>query len=74
MWRREFGFYDKLTPSFVEPEGLTGKALVFGFDTDRRPCLYLFPNKQNTKIPEFQIQYTFWMLERSLDLMGPGVE
>ncbi|KAG5353521.1 hypothetical protein C0989_005968 [Termitomyces sp. Mn162] len=39
-----------------------------------RPGLYLFPSRQNTDGPERQIQFTVWMLERTIDLMGPGVE
>lgn len=73
-WRREFGFYDKLTPEHVEPEGLTGKEVVFGFDTGRRPGLYMFPSRQNTEESERQVHYATFMLERTLDLTGPGVE
>ncbi|KAI0300962.1 CRAL-TRIO domain-containing protein [Russula brevipes] len=72
-WRREFGIYD-LTPEEVEPEAVTGKELVFGYDTHRRPALYMIPSRQNTEESPRQIQFAFWMLERALDLTGPGVE
>lgn len=92
-WRREYGFYDTLTPDHVEPEvrlfhlsnarptvlseggqSLTGKEILFGYDTQRRPALYMLPSRQNTDGPERQLQFAVWMLERTIDLMGPGVE
>ncbi|KAK7690593.1 hypothetical protein QCA50_005692 [Cerrena zonata] len=73
-WRREFGFYDKLTAEYVEPEAVTGKMVIFGFDVDGRPALYLCPSRQNTNEGTGQIEFTFWMLERVIDLMGPGIE
>jgi hypothetical protein len=48
--------------------------VLFGFDADRRPGLYMFPSRQNTDDPIRQIQYTVWMLERTIDLTGPSVE
>ncbi|KAF7327687.1 CRAL/TRIO domain-containing protein [Mycena kentingensis (nom. inval.)] len=74
IWRREYGFYDKLTTELVEPEALTGKMVLFGHDLHGRPGLYLLPSKQNTDGPERQVQFTVWMLERTLDLMPAGVE
>jgi hypothetical protein len=48
--------------------------VLFGFDADRRPGLYMFPSRQNTNEPTRQIQFVVWMLERTIDLTGPGVE
>ncbi|KAG6901794.1 hypothetical protein C0995_007820 [Termitomyces sp. Mi166 len=73
-WRREYGIYDVVSTSHVEPEAITGKQVLFGYDVRGRPGLYLFPSRQNTDGPERQIQFTVWMLERTIDLMGPGVE
>ncbi|TCD67152.1 hypothetical protein EIP91_000437 [Steccherinum ochraceum] len=73
-WRREFGWYDKITAEYVEPEGVTGKADVFGYDVDGRPAQYLTPSKQNTEESHRQIEFTFFMVEKLMDLMGPGVE
>ncbi|KAI9461656.1 CRAL/TRIO domain-containing protein [Lactarius psammicola] len=72
-WRREFGIYN-LSADLVEPEAVTGKEVVFGYDTLRRPALYMIPSRQNTEESPRQIQYTFWVLERALELTGPGVE
>ncbi|KAG2070786.1 CRAL TRIO domain-containing protein [Suillus decipiens] len=73
-WRRDFGIYDTITPQHVEPEATTGKEFLFGYDTRGRPALYLCPSKQNTEESPRQVHYTVWMLERAIDLMGPGVE
>ncbi|TDL19891.1 CRAL/TRIO domain-containing protein [Rickenella mellea] len=73
-WRREYGLYDKVTAEHVEPEGVTGKEVVYGYDTHGRPCLYMFPSRQNTTEPERQLEFAVWMMERAVDLMGPGVE
>jgi len=73
-WRREYGLYGTVTPEHVEPEALTGKQVIFGYDVDHRPAMYLIPSRQNTEESPRQIQFTVWMLERTIDLMGPGVE
>ncbi|THH00212.1 hypothetical protein EW026_g2285 [Hermanssonia centrifuga] len=74
-WRREFGLYDeRFTPEHVEPEALTGKEVVFGFDVNGRPALYLCPSRQNTDESIRQVQFNVFMLERCIELMGPGVE
>jgi len=72
-WRRKFGIYD-LSADTVEPEAVTGKEVVFGYDTLRRPALYMIPSRQNTEESPRQIQYVFWVMERALELAGPGVE
>lgn len=48
--------------------------VLFGFDVNRRPGLYMFPSRQNTDESTRQIQFVVWMLERVIDLTGPGVE
>ncbi|TFK75199.1 CRAL/TRIO domain-containing protein [Pluteus cervinus] len=74
-WRREFGLYDRIvTTSRVEPEAVTGKEVLFGYDMENRPAFYMFPSRQNTTEAEGQIQFVVWMLERCIDLMSPGVE
>ncbi|KAI6042521.1 CRAL-TRIO domain-containing protein [Pisolithus marmoratus] len=73
-WRRDFGIYDTITAELVEPEAVTGKEFLFGYDTCGRPAFYMCPSKQNTEEGPRQIQCVVWLLERSIDLMGPGVE
>lgn len=75
QWRREFGLYDeRFTPEHVEPEAVTGKIVTYGYDVNGRPALYLCPSRQNTEEGIRQIEFTMFMLERCIDLMGPGVE
>ena len=73
-WRRDFGLYTTITPEHVEPEALTGKQFLFGFDTRGRPALYMYPSRQNTDEGPRQIHFVVWVLECAVDLMGPGVE
>ncbi|PIL35387.1 hypothetical protein GSI_02113 [Ganoderma sinense ZZ0214-1] len=73
-WRREYGLYDVITASHVEPEALTGKMVLWGYDADNRPALYLRPSKQNTEESIRQVHFVVWALERLTELMGPGVE
>ena len=47
---------------------------TFGYDTQRRPAVYMIPSRQNTGESHRQIEFAIWMLERALDLTGPGVE
>jgi hypothetical protein len=73
-WRREYGLYDIVNAAHVEPEAVTGKQVLFGYDLTGRPALYLLPSRQNTTDTVRQVQFTVWMLERTMDLMAPGVE
>ncbi|KAG8906793.1 hypothetical protein FRB99_006060 [Tulasnella sp. 403] len=78
-WRREYGFYDTVTTEYVEPEGLTGKEITWGYDVDGRPALYMYPSRQNTdgSTPEGQkkqLQYSLFVMEQAFDLMEPGIE
>jgi len=73
IWRREYGM-QKLTPDYISIENETGKQVILGFDIHGRPCLYLIPSNQNTEKTERQVQHLVFMLERLIDLMGPGQE
>jgi len=72
-WRREYGLA-KFTSDYISPENETGKQVILGFDNDARPCLYLNPSKQNTAKSDRQLHHLVYMLERVIDLMGPGQE
>ncbi|KAF2398645.1 CRAL/TRIO domain-containing protein [Trichodelitschia bisporula] len=72
-WRREYGLLN-FTPEYISPENETGKQMIVGFDNDARPCLYLNPSKQNTDVSDRQLHHLFYMMERVIDLMGPGQE
>lgn len=48
MWRREFGVEDiNNDATIVEEESKTGKEIILGWDNQKRPCLYMFPGRQN---------------------------
>ncbi len=63
-----------LTVNVLGKKAVTGKMITFGYDTDRRPAIYMIPSRQNTEDSPRQIEFTVWMLEHALDLTGPGVE
>ncbi|CAA7266872.1 unnamed protein product [Cyclocybe aegerita] len=73
-WRRQFGLYDLVSASHVEPEAVTGKEILYGYDVKGKPAFYMIPSRQNTNEATRQVQYAVWMLERCIDLMEPGVE
>lgn len=72
-WRREYGI-EEFTADYISPEQETGKQLILGFDRQRRPCQYLNPNRQNTDSSPRQIHHLFFMMERVIEMMPPGVE
>ncbi|EJU04966.1 CRAL/TRIO domain-containing protein [Dacryopinax primogenitus] len=73
-WRRSYGFYRPDFAEHVEPEGVTGKCLLLGYDVAGRPGVYLIPSNQNTEASERQLEFTFFVIECAIDLMGPGTE
>lgn len=73
VWRREYILHEHNADYFSE-ENSTGKQVIFGWDVATRPCLYLNPGRQNTPRSEKQVQHLVFMLERTIDLMGPGQE
>ena len=48
--------------------------VLWGYDVDSRPALYLRPSRQNTEESIRQVHFVVWALERLTELMGPGVE
>lgn len=48
VWRRE-AKVEEMGPEAVSTEGETGKELVFGYDKECRPVLYMHPYRQNTE-------------------------
>lgn len=72
-WRRDYGV-ERITAADIEPEAVTGKQVILGFDKSQRPCLYLFPGRQNTTVSPRQVQFLVWSLERVIELMPVGVE
>ena len=73
VWRREY-LLPEHDANYISPENESGKQVIFGFDLNTAPCLYLFPGKQNSPRTERQVQHLVYMLERVIDLMPPGQE
>lgn len=72
-WRREFGLLEH-TAEYISPENETGKQIIVGYDDEGRPCHYLNPGRQNTESSHRQVEHLVYMLERVIDMMGPGQE
>ncbi|CBQ68595.1 related to PDR16-involved in lipid biosynthesis and multidrug resistance [Sporisorium reilianum SRZ2] len=72
-WRREYGV-DSLKAEDLEPEAMTGKETILGYDNKGRPLHYMHPSRNTTEETPRQMQYAVWILERAIDLMPPGVE
>ena len=75
VWRREFNV-DGLCedPASFEEESRTGKQIVLGWDLQQRPCLLMYPWRQNTKESPRQVQFVVWGLECATELAPAGVE
>lgn len=71
VWRREYGLYDH-TADYISPEMETGKMYTLGFDNFARPCIYLNPGRQNTERSPRQVHALVFIVERVIDIMGPG--
>jgi hypothetical protein len=72
-WRREYGA-DTFTYDYISPENESGKQVILGYDNEARPCLFLSPGKQNTKMSDRQIHHLCFMLDRVIDMTPPGQE
>lgn len=81
VWRRTFGVVvidghtdpdHVLTAELVEPENVTGKNLILGYDIENRPCLYLRNGYQNTAASIRQVQHLVFMLEQVIHFMPAG--
>jgi hypothetical protein len=72
-WRGEFQ-PSKITFPTVEPEAVTGKCYINGFDRHCRPILYIRPGRENTSSHTRQMQFFVLTVEKALQLMPPGVD
>ena len=74
-WRRSLGV-DQIseTAAEVAPEGVCGKEFVLGYSTKGQPVLHFLPNKSDTEESQRQLKHVVYMLERTADLMPPGVK
>ncbi|CAH7666678.1 CRAL-TRIO domain-containing protein [Phakopsora pachyrhizi] len=77
VWRRDCGC-DGVDISedsdSIRTEAETGKMFVLGFDKLARPIVHMRPRFQNTNVSPKRLQFSFWLIDRAIDLMLPGVE
>ncbi|KAJ3067646.1 hypothetical protein HDU98_009142 [Podochytrium sp. JEL0797] len=75
QWRLEYQ-PDQIDPSEVEPEALTGRSFLSGFDKECRPMLFLVPREERAKDTDVdrQIKFSVFNLERAIKLLPEGVE
>ncbi|KAH9810335.1 CRAL-TRIO domain-containing protein [Melampsora americana] len=78
VWRRECGAdtveIDPQEASVIRTEAETGKMFVLGYDNFARPIVHMRPRFQNTTVTPMRLQFSFWLIDRAIDLMPLGVE
>ncbi|CAH1767021.1 14875_t:CDS:2 [Entrophospora sp. SA101] len=72
-WRREYKPSD-IDPKEVEPEVITGKIHINGFDLNGRPLVYLRPGLENTKPGPRQVRNVVFIFEAAIKLMPKNIE
>ncbi|TFK27515.1 hypothetical protein FA15DRAFT_171250 [Coprinopsis marcescibilis] len=74
-WRRRWGV---IRGGYLTPDrqvDYAGRTFTFGFDAQGRPVNYIYPTRrQANRLTPNELQTYFWMLERCIDIMEPGVE
>ncbi|TPX69863.1 hypothetical protein CcCBS67573_g06734 [Chytriomyces confervae] len=73
QWRKDFK-PDKITADEVEPEGVSGKSFISGFDRKGQPLLYSIHRLDKTKTFDRYLRYCIFLLEKCIRVMPPGVE
>ncbi|KAJ1563769.1 hypothetical protein HK405_000836, partial [Cladochytrium tenue] len=73
QWRREYR-PTEISADEVEPEALTGKEFLSGFDRQGRPLFFMVPARENTRAHDRQLRFVVYNMERACALMPPGVE
>ncbi|KAG0150393.1 hypothetical protein CROQUDRAFT_104312 [Cronartium quercuum f. sp. fusiforme G11] len=78
IWRRDCGadqiLIDEEQAAIVKSEAETGKMFVLGYDKLARPIVHMRPRFQNTSVTPMRLQFTFWLIDRAIDLMPLGVD
>ncbi|CDZ97252.1 Phosphatidylinositol transfer protein PDR16 and related proteins [Phaffia rhodozyma] len=83
IWRRENGLADDdggegegggLTAALIKSEGRCGKDYCNGWDETGRPLHYQVPSRNESTDSALNVKYCVWVMERSIDLMPPGIE
>ncbi|CAG8455204.1 713_t:CDS:2 [Diversispora eburnea] len=72
-WRRVYKPND-IDPKEIEPEAITGKIHINGFDKQGRPVIYLRPGLENTKAGPRQVKNVVFTFEAAIEIMPKDVE
>lgn len=67
-WRASYKPYE-ITPKDVEPEAVTGKLYVDGFDAHGRPVVYMLPFRENSTDWDRMVRHLVFNLEMAIRLL-----
>ncbi|CZT20806.1 related to PDR16 protein [Ramularia collo-cygni] len=74
LWRREQRIDDLTAEGPMLEELSTGRLIPLGYDKTGRPCLYYNLLKDTPELSHVHLSHLFFMTERAIDMMHPGVE
>lgn len=76
-WRRDCGC-DGIGiaehADLIKAEAQAGKMFTLGFDNLGRPIVHMRPRYQSSATTNNRFPMAFWLIDRAIDLMPPGVE
>ncbi|KAH9452631.1 hypothetical protein MJO28_008465 [Puccinia striiformis f. sp. tritici] len=77
VWRRSLsgdGIDIEEQALIIRNEAQCGKMFTLGFDKVGRPIVHMRPRHQSTGPSGNRFPLAFWLIDRAIDLMPPGVE
>ncbi|OAV99299.1 hypothetical protein PTTG_06766 [Puccinia triticina 1-1 BBBD Race 1] len=77
VWRRSLGgdgIEIEEQAATLKTEASSGKMFTLGFDNIGRPIVHMRPRHQSTGTSGHRFPLAFWLIDRAIDLMPPGVE
>jgi len=77
IWRRSLGgdgIEIEEQAAIIKNEAQTGKMFTLGFDNIGRPIVHMRPRHQTKGSSNSRFPLAFWLIDRAIDLMPPGVE
>ncbi|PLW29140.1 hypothetical protein PCANC_22415 [Puccinia coronata f. sp. avenae] len=77
VWRRSLGgdgIEIEEQAAAIKNEAQSGKMFTLGFDNIGRPIVHMRPRHQTKGSSNNRFPLAFWLIDRAIDLMPPGVE